>query len=76
MTKVCLSILENAWSIKMNDDDIAYITIHIGGELVHSETKPTPPAVLTLVCDEGIGVQNSLCSSASNIYLIARSKLS
>ena len=57
MTKVCLSILENAWSIKMNDDDIAYITIHIGGELVHSETKPTPPAVLTLVCDEGIGVQ-------------------
>lgn len=57
MTKFCLSILENAWSIKMNDDDIAYITIHIGGELVHSETKPTPPAVLTLVCDEGIGVQ-------------------
>lgn len=57
MTKVCLSILENAWSIKMNDDDIAYITIHIGGELVHSETKPTSPAVLTLVCDEGIGVQ-------------------
>lgn len=57
MTKVCLSILENAWSIKMNDDDIAYITIHIGGELVHSETKLTPPAVLTLVCDEGIGVQ-------------------
>lgn len=57
MTKVCLSILENAWSIKMNDDDIAYITIHIGGELVHSETKPTPPVVLTLVCDEGIGVQ-------------------
>lgn len=57
MTKVCLSILENAWSIKMNDDDIAYITIHIGGELVHSETKSTPPAVLTLVCDEGIGVQ-------------------
>lgn len=57
MTKVCLPILENAWSIKMNDDDIAYITIHIGGELVHSETKPTPPAVLTLVCDEGIGVQ-------------------
>lgn len=57
MTKVCLSILENAWFIKMNDDDIAYITIHIGGELVHSETKPTPPAVLTLVCDEGIGVQ-------------------
>ena len=57
MTKVCLSILENAWSIKMNDDDIAYITIHIGGELVQSETKPTPPAVLTLVCDEGIGVQ-------------------
>ena len=57
ITKVCLSILENAWSIKMNDDDIAYITIHIGGELVHSETKPTPPAVLTLVCDEGIGVQ-------------------
>ncbi|WP_270280481.1 BglG family transcription antiterminator [Streptococcus mutans] len=57
MTKVCLSILENAWSIKMNDDDIAYITIHIGGELVHSETKPTLPAVLTLVCDEGIGVQ-------------------
>ncbi|MDT9490138.1 transcription antiterminator [Streptococcus mutans] len=57
MTKVCLSILENAWSIKMNDDDIAYITIHIGGELVHSEMKPTPPAVLSLVCDEGIGVQ-------------------
>jgi len=57
MTKVCLSILENAWSIKMNDDDIAYITIHIGGELVHSETKPTLPVALTLVCDEGIGVQ-------------------
>ncbi|MFC3931323.1 BglG family transcription antiterminator [Streptococcus dentapri] len=57
MTKDCLSILENAWFIKMNDDDIAYITIHIGGELEQSEVKPIPPKSLALVCDEGIGVQ-------------------
>ncbi|MGT2948613.1 BglG family transcription antiterminator [Streptococcus devriesei] len=65
MTKACISILEESWFIKMNDDDIAYITIHIGGELEHAESKPTPPATLALVCDEGIGVQKLFMQQCS-----------
>ncbi|EJN94567.1 BglG family transcription antiterminator [Streptococcus ratti] len=65
MTKACISILEESWFIKMNDDDIAYITIHIGGELEHAESKPTPPVSLALVCDEGIGVQKLFMQQCS-----------
>lgn len=57
MTKSHISMLEKAWHLSMNDDDIAYITIHIGGELVNSKTSPIPPTTLLLICDEGVAIQ-------------------
>lgn len=60
MMKSSVGILEEAWYIKMNDDDIAYLAVHIGGELRHNEGKPTAPAKLVLVSDDGIGMQKLL----------------
>lgn len=63
ITKACVTILEQAWLITMTDDDIAYLVIHLGGEL---ERHPVSPKVtkhrVILVCNEGIGVQKLLLS--------------
>lgn len=60
MTQSKVSLLEEAWEIKMNDDEIAYLTIHIGGELSEDLRQPNPPPKIVLVCDDGIGVQKLL----------------
>ncbi|MGT2906922.1 BglG family transcription antiterminator [Streptococcus dentiloxodontae] len=58
-TKNCVDILEKAWLITMTDDDVAYLAVHIGGELT-DEIQETKPFRITLVCDEGLGVQKFL----------------
>ncbi len=60
ITKTHIGILEEAWELTMTDDDIAYITIHLGGEL--EKNAPAEPAKrkIILVCDEGVGVQKLL----------------
>ena len=73
MTKSCVFVLEEAWMIKLTDDDIAYLTIHLGGELEKEAmlTKKLKKAVI--VCDEGIGVQKLLlrqCSQSLKDYQI------
>lgn len=60
MTKSCVSVLEEAWFIKMNDDDIAYLTIHLGGALRNSSAQTFKPTKVIIVCDEGIGVRKFL----------------
>ncbi|AXQ79566.1 transcription antiterminator [Streptococcus chenjunshii] len=62
MTKACVPILEEAWLIRMTDDDIAYLTIHLGGELQRQDKIVQNQKRVVLVCDEGIGVQKLLLS--------------
>ncbi|MGT2951165.1 ascorbate 6-phosphate lactonase [Streptococcus cuniculi] len=52
--------LEEEWLVRMNDDDIAYFTIHIGGALKNKHTQGTTVQEIYLVCDEGVGVQKLL----------------
>ncbi|MCS4488005.1 BglG family transcription antiterminator [Streptococcus sciuri] len=60
MTKSCAHILEDAWFIRLNDDDIAYLTIHLGGALYHIGVQDHYQPRLILVCDEGIGSRKFL----------------
>lgn len=59
MTQVCAEMLEKAWGITLTPDDIAYLTVHLGGELRrhHNERKNCR---IILVCDEGIAIQKLL----------------
>ncbi|MER0123632.1 transcription antiterminator [Streptococcus sp. ZJ93] len=52
--------LEAEWMIQMNDDDISYFTIHIGGALKHRPISGKSFRNIYLVCDEGVGVQKLL----------------
>ncbi|AND79988.1 BglG family transcription antiterminator [Streptococcus pantholopis] len=62
MTKSCVPLLEEAWLIRMTDDDTAYLTIHLGGELQKKQDTVSYQKKAVLVCDEGIGVQKLLLS--------------
>lgn len=62
ITKASIPILEDAWKIQMTDDDIAYIAIHLGGELQKEKIEEKTRRQVTLICDEGIGVQKLLLS--------------
>lgn len=55
--KLCSYILEEEWLISLTDDDIAYITIHIGGALKKKHVQTASVQQIYLVCDEGVGVQ-------------------
>ncbi|MGT2910160.1 BglG family transcription antiterminator [Streptococcus cameli] len=59
VTATCVSILEKAWLVKLTDDDIAHIVIHIGGVLRSVEIE-NPNTLVCLVCDEGVAVQKLL----------------
>lgn len=52
--------LEAEWMIQMNDDDISYFTIHIGGALRQKVIDGKNFQNIYLVCDEGVGVQKLL----------------
>lgn len=58
-TKSCADVLEKAWLLTLTDDDIAYLTIHLGGELAGERQTETrlDKAKVTLVCDDGVGAQ-------------------
>ena len=60
-TQGSIQILERAWRIKMTESDIAYIAIHLGGELEHTGVSHHKKTA-TLVCDEGVGIQKLLLS--------------
>nr|WP_228063766.1 MULTISPECIES: transcription antiterminator [unclassified Streptococcus] len=60
--------LEVEWMIQMNDDDISYFTIHIGGALKHKPVNGKAFRNIYLVCDEGVGVQKLLYKQCQ-VYL-------
>lgn len=64
LTKASTVWLQNAWQISLTDEDIAYITIHIGGALCKPQDQKQPQVIL--VCDEGIGVQKLLLNQCQN----------
>ncbi|HEL0019706.1 TPA: transcription antiterminator [Streptococcus equi subsp. zooepidemicus] len=59
MAQSCAVILEQAWQISLTDDDVAYLTIHLGGELRHSHADQEKTK-LVIVSDDGIGIQKLL----------------
>lgn len=60
VTESFIPILEKAWSIHLNEDDIAYIAVHIGGELRKERVLREKPKKVVIICDEGIGIQKLL----------------
>ncbi len=66
ITKATIPILEKAWSIDLIEDDIAYLAIHIGGSLQRKDPKTKRPLTLSLVCDEGVGLQRLFLSQCSH----------
>ncbi|HEL0560239.1 TPA: transcription antiterminator [Streptococcus equi subsp. zooepidemicus] len=59
MAQSCAVILERAWQIRLTDDDVAYLTIHLGGELRHSHADQEKTK-LVIISDDGIGIQKLL----------------
>lgn len=59
MAQSCAVILERTWQIRLTDDDVAYLTIHLGGELRHSHADQEKTK-LVIVSDDGIGIQKLL----------------
>ena len=60
VTKSCSDILEEAWLISLTDDELAFISVHMGGFLKqrHVDTKDTKR--IYIVCDEGVAIQRLL----------------
>ncbi|MBF0746687.1 transcription antiterminator [Gemella sp. 19428wG2_WT2a] len=67
ITKSSVGILEESWKVKLTDDDIAYITIHLGGELEKELVLSQDSKKAIIVCDEGIGVQKLLLNQVSKL---------
>lgn len=60
ITKKCAEILEEAWLVRLTDDEIAYLTIHVGGFLKYTPSSQNATKKIYLVCDEGVGVSKLL----------------
>ncbi|MGT2800142.1 BglG family transcription antiterminator [Streptococcus marmotae] len=57
---VATDTVEKEWGVQLNDDDLAYFTIHIGGALKNKHIQSAAVQEIYLVCDEGVGVQKLL----------------
>ncbi|OOL81078.1 ascorbate 6-phosphate lactonase [Dolosigranulum pigrum] len=53
-------LLEEEWLITLTDDEIAYLTIHIGGSLKKPQLTKEGVQKICIVCDEGIGISKLL----------------
>ena len=60
ITKKCAEVLEEAWQIRLTDDEIAYLTIHVGGFLKYTPSIQNNTKKIYIVCDEGVGVSKLL----------------
>ncbi|WP_061866288.1 BglG family transcription antiterminator, partial [Streptococcus oralis] len=60
VTRKCSKILEEAWFVSLTDDEIAYLTIHIGGFLRYTPSDQVNSKKIYLICDEGVGVSKLL----------------
>lgn len=73
-TKSCADILERAWLINLSDDDLAYLAVHLGGELEreNQEEGLANKVEITLVCDDGVGVQKFFLQQCRRIFPSAK----
>lgn len=58
-TLEAVSILEEAWDIHLTEDDIGFLTVHLGGALLVQREKRREPKALIL-CDDSVAVQKFL----------------
>ncbi|MGT2958350.1 ascorbate 6-phosphate lactonase [Streptococcus bovimastitidis] len=63
-TQCCASILEEAWGLQLSPDDLAYLTIHLGGELRNSQVKRQETRFI-IVSDDGIAIQKIVLQQCS-----------
>ena len=60
VTRHASRILEEAWHIVLSDEDLAYLTVHMGGALRRTTHQRTSFPTIFIICDEGISVQRLL----------------
>ncbi len=63
-TVSCATILEEAWAVRLSDDDLAFLTIHLGGELRNSLDKVEETRFI-IVSDDGIAIQKIVLQQCS-----------
>lgn len=66
ITKSCSVILEEDWLISLNDDEIAFITVHLGGFIKQHHIKNRHAKRIYLICDEGVAIQRLLMKQCIN----------
>ena len=66
ITKSCSYLLEEAWLLQLTDDDIAYLVIHLRGELEREGLTKIDKKQVIIICNEGIGVQKLLMSQCQD----------
>ena len=59
-------MLEEAWLLQLTDDDIAYLVIHLRGELEREGLTKIDKKQVIIICNEGIGVQKLLMSQCQD----------
>ena len=68
VTRKSAEILEGTWFVRLTDDDIAYLTIHVGGFLKYTPPSQNDMKKIYLVCDEGVAVSKLLLKQC-RLYL-------
>lgn len=61
MVASTIYLLEGEWQVSLNDDEIAYIVIHIGGAIRRHQGRFDQPKAV-IVSDDGIAIQKFLLS--------------
>ncbi|GGJ95786.1 hypothetical protein GCM10007063_17790 [Lentibacillus kapialis] len=63
-----LSLMENAFNVTFNDDETAYIAMHIGSAIERKLEKTRYEFRVLLVCASGVGTSQLLKSKIENYY--------
>ena len=67
ITQLSSTILEHAWNIRLNEDDIAYLTVHLGGAAQNSQMELLTQKIC-IVCDEGLAIQRLLTNQINHYF--------
>ncbi|KXT77640.1 BglG family transcription antiterminator [Streptococcus sp. DD13] len=67
IAKVSASILEKNWNIELNDDDIAYLTAHLGGAAQNNHMDILTRKIC-IVCDDGLALQQLLMKQLKQYF--------
>ncbi|WP_110955644.1 BglG family transcription antiterminator [Anaerosinus massiliensis] len=58
--------IEQSLGIKMSDDEIGYLTIHLGGAIERKKIRTSKSLQVLLVCGNGVGTANLLAITLKN----------